>query len=525
MTTGAAPSHDHEPTPGPIDPPPGFTTCATPTLPVIVPEAFGDWDATQRAGYLARRHANAAEALTMGFAYTCLTTAGESDTERDPWHTAAAMIGAALGSSRHVAHRLITTAIELTERLPRTCALLVAGWIGLAAAHTIADETALVADEHIDALDTVIAAGLAPTRRRMHPPQSGPLRKMLTKMITACDPVAADARAEQARRNTDVEMTALRDDCAQVTAILTAEDALEVISRVDVLARTADADDPRTVGELRAAGLLALSRGWTCLPTPQGAHPSDTAAQPSARRIVLHAYTDSGPDGATGSLTLTGYGSVTNHTAAQLAAGATIRSHDLAHLADADTDAARRYRPSDAVALFCRGRDGTCVFPGCTTPAEKADLDHIIPFDHADPESGGHTTSDDLGCLCRTHHRLKTEGVWAYFRRSDGSYTWVHGPNHPTRDSATRLVTEPTGPLADHAPPVHPETSRRQQKAADNGRTCGNGSTTPRHRPHVRDRRNTEHRRLRDRARHRRTDTTQVVRPVGSPVPDEKPPF
>src|SRR5699024_2935908 len=122
MTTGAAPSHDHEPTPGPIDPPPGFTTCATPTLPVIVPEAFGDWDATQRAGYLARRHANAAEALTMGFAYTCLTTAGESDTERDPWHTAAAMIGAALGSSRHVAHRLITTAIELTERLPRTCA-------------------------------------------------------------------------------------------------------------------------------------------------------------------------------------------------------------------------------------------------------------------------------------------------------------------------------------------------------------------------------------------------------------------
>ena len=67
------------------------------------------------------------------------------------------MIGAALGSSCHVANRLITTAIELTERLPRTCALLVSGWIGLAAAHMIADETALVADEHIDDLDALIA--------------------------------------------------------------------------------------------------------------------------------------------------------------------------------------------------------------------------------------------------------------------------------------------------------------------------------------------------------------------------------
>src|SRR5699024_10201580 len=189
-----------------------------------------------------------------------------------------------------------------------------------------------------------------------------------------------------------------------------------------VLARTANADDPRTVGELRAAGLLALSRGWTCLPTPQGAHPSDTAAQPSARRIVLHAYTDSGPDGATGSLTLTGYGSVTNHTAAQLAAGATIRSHDLAHLADADTDAARRYRPSDAVALFCRGRDGTCVFPGCTTPAEKADLDHIIPFDHADPDCAGPTPATPAS-TDRTPPRAPPPPVWS--------------PNPPARSPTT----------------------------------------------------------------------------------------
>lgn len=517
MTVTQSPTDDHR-----TDPPPGFTTAHTPTLPVIVPEAFTGWDSTQQAGYLAQRHRNAAEARTACFAYSCATSADAGNPARDPWHTGAAVLGAALALTRHAATKLIATAIELTERLPRTHALLIAGWIGLAAAHTIAEETALVADDHIDDLDALISEKLGPTRRRTHPPQLGPLRKMLTKAITACDPVAADARAEQARRDTDVEMVPLRDDCAQITATLTAEDALEVTGRIDALARGADPDDPRTLGQRRAAGLLALSRGWTCLPTVDGGHPTDPGAQDAARRIVIHAYSTSsasGPD--EDELTLTGYGTVTVHTATQLAATATQRTHDVTALADPTSDAARRYTPSDALARFCRGRDGTCVFPGCGTPADKTDLDHIIPFDHTDPDAGGHTTSDDLGSLCRTHHRLKTDGLWAYYRNPDGTYTWIHGPAHPEKDPGTRVTTEPTGPLADHAPPLHPDTTRRQREAAEAGRTGGTNSGHGRTRPHLRDRRDTEHRRLRDRARRRRTETADA-RPQST---YEAPPF
>ncbi len=50
-------------------------------------------------------------------------------------------------------------------------------------------------------------------------------------------------------------------------------------------------------------------------------------------------------------------------------------------------------------------RDHHCVFPHCTRPAERCDLDHIEP--HAD---SGVTCPCNLAPLCRGHHRLKTAG-------------------------------------------------------------------------------------------------------------------
>ncbi|WP_394329712.1 HNH endonuclease signature motif containing protein [Mycobacteroides abscessus] len=40
-------------------------------------------------------------------------------------------------------------------------------------------------------------------------------------------------------------------------------------------------------------------------------------------------------------------------------------------------------------------------FPGCSQPAESADLDHSIPY-----AIGGHTSADNLKALCRKHYRL-----------------------------------------------------------------------------------------------------------------------
>ena len=529
MTATQTSSRTDSPFPGPLpgghfETPPGFTTTTGPAADVLVPEAYARWDPGQRRGYLARRLVNAAEGGTLLYAYDCVRTARERDEVRDPWETAATMIGASMSMSRHGATRLIATAVELIDRLPRTAALLLTGWIGLLAAHTIAEETALVADEMMPEIDRRICEGLAPTRRRTHPPRLGPLRKMLTKTINKYDPVGADARAEQARRGVDVEMVPLGNDRGMISATLKAEDAIELFQRLEGLVRSADPDDPRTAGQLRAAGLLAMSRGWTCLPDPDGEHPADPAAQDAARRVVIHAYDDGSADNR--GLSLYGYGPITRHTADQLDRSARRRLDELAHLADPHSDSAGRYRPSEALARFCRGRDGTCVFPGCQTLAEHADLDHIIPFDHDDPARGGRTTSDDLGCLCRTHHRLKTDGVWAYYRDVDGSYVWLHGPNHPEPDRGTRVITGPTGSLAHLSAPRHPDSSRRQMAAAESGRTGGRGADDGRRRRlHLADRRRADRRIRRERAEQRLADRSRQVTPVMSVMPDDEPPF
>ena len=63
------------------------------------------------------------------------------------------------------------------------------------------------------------------------------------------------------------------------------------------------------------------------------------------------------------------------------------------------------YEIPDRIRRQVTERDHHCVFPHCTKPAERCDLDHIEP--HAD---GGATCPCNLAPLCRGHHRLKTAG-------------------------------------------------------------------------------------------------------------------
>ncbi len=67
-------------------------------------------------------------------------------------------------------------------------------------------------------------------------------------------------------------------------------------------------------------------------------------------------------------------------------------------------------------------RDHHCVFPHCTKPTERCDLDHVVP--HADD---GPTCPCNLAPLCRGHHRLKTAGRVTYRVLTPGTYLWT-GP-------------------------------------------------------------------------------------------------
>ncbi|WP_196249144.1 HNH endonuclease [Rhodococcoides fascians] len=105
------------------------------------------------------------------------------------------------------------------------------------------------------------------------------------------------------------------------------------------------------------------------------------------------------------------------------------------------TDRALIYRPDTLTAAAVRLRDRHCRFPGCHRPADRCQLDHVIPFDHANPLSGGWTTVNNLQCLCEYHHTVKTAGYWKAVMLPGGAILW-------TSTSKTARITLPANGTA-----------------------------------------------------------------------------
>ncbi len=65
------------------------------------------------------------------------------------------------------------------------------------------------------------------------------------------------------------------------------------------------------------------------------------------------------------------------------------------------------------------------MFPWCGRQG-KFDVDHIVEYlDPADGAPPDQTNSQNLGKLCRYHHRVKTFTAWRYRREPDRSVTWT----------------------------------------------------------------------------------------------------
>jgi hypothetical protein len=104
----------------------------------------------------------------------------------------------------------------------------------------------------------------------------------------------------------------------------------------------------------------------------------------------------------------------------------------LAYLETADCRHARaedRYRPSPSLQHLIRVRQPRCAFPGCRRPADRADLDHTVPFEH-----GGITCECNLAPLCRRHHQAKQVTGWRLAQDQPGRMTWQlpHGRSYTT---------------------------------------------------------------------------------------------
>jgi hypothetical protein len=78
------------------------------------------------------------------------------------------------------------------------------------------------------------------------------------------------------------------------------------------------------------------------------------------------------------------------------------------------------YRPEDGLDRFVRLRDRRCRFPGCRARPMRCDLDHTVPWPY------GPTSSDNLCCLCRHHHRLRHQAPgWRLRGLADGGLEWT----------------------------------------------------------------------------------------------------
>jgi hypothetical protein len=118
---------------------------------------------------------------------------------------------------------------------------------------------------------------------------------------------------------------------------------------------------------------------------------------------------------------LAGYGAIPASVARHLASDASwkrfITEPQSGNLLDFGRES---YQPPQVLKDFLIARDRTCRFPGCRRSALLSDLDHAQSW-----ENGGATSPDNIGALCRRHHRLKTHDGWQIESFLDGSCTWT----------------------------------------------------------------------------------------------------
>jgi len=337
-------------------------------------------------------------------------------------------------------------------RLPRVGALLLAGDIDYRTFQTIVYHTDLIADPDVLA---AVDAALAVKVTRWPGITRGRLGGYVDRIVARADLDAVRRRRER-RGDREVSIWGDADGLTEIFGRLHTTDAHAVDARLDALAATVCADDPRTRNQRRADAMGALAMGAERLSCRCGqAHcPAATGRVPSP--VVIHVIADqAGIDGTAPGSMIGSDALIPPELIAELAKSATLRL--LIHSADAPPEAG--YTPSQALADFVRCRDLTCRFPGCDQPATRCDLDHTIPY-----ADGGPTHAGNLKTLCRRHHLLKTFWGWRDQQLPDSTVIWTSpaGQTYATTPGSALLfptLCTPTATL--DATPVRPRHTYR----------------------------------------------------------------
>ncbi len=410
-------------------------------------------------------------------------------------------VAVALQVSGAAATDLLVQSITLDERLPGTLRALREGRISWAHARVMTQVVAPLPDEvRGEAEERLLARVAAKT-----PPQ---LRAAAQRLAQRLDAEAVARRVRQAIRERRVVVHAGDDGMATLSAVLPAPVARALRNALEQYADAAAAEgDERTRaqrmvdclvdlvlrpgehgmppvqvrltvvaaietllggrepgevdGDLVPAEMvrqLAIALGLLPRPEPAVAEDEEPGRQPPARVR---------PDGRDALAELLRAYRISGTALAERPHIALVDELSGRLLALADASSLRRggalgppgaspgYRPGEELDRFVRLRDRRCRFPGCRARPTRCDLDHAVPW------PWGPTSSGNLCCLCRHHHRLSHQAPgWRLRATADGGLQWTTptgqvATTHPPRVGADDDL--PPAPRADHPAPVPPD--------------------------------------------------------------------
>jgi len=363
-------------------------------------------------------------------------------------------IAAALGLSPAAGRRLVAEVLELAFRLPRLWEQVQSGRLQAWKARRVAARTQGLTVEAAGFVDRQVAdcgRGLGPTR----------LDRLVEDAIGRYMPAEAERQAATAE---DRRFLAIHHDqpsfsgTARIEGEIGIADAMDIDAALSHIAeQLKDAGSDLSLDERRALAAGELARRQFVLDfdhdpaipdqttvtsvseREQANSPRSTA--PPRRQVVLYAHlsadavnamTTTDPAGApdpNAVVRLEGYG------------GQLITLDTLRDWLTIDGDTRVTIRPvldlnarlvsagrfaSDLQREQIHLRDRTCAAPYCERPARRLDADHIEAWDDDGPpgQTGAQTNSDNLGSLCRHHHRAKTLTGWTYTQLLPGVFSW-----------------------------------------------------------------------------------------------------
>lgn len=388
----------------------------------------------------------------------------------DGWAWARAQVGAACNLNPGAASKQMRIAAALRDRLPRTAAIFAQGMVSAAVVDAITWRTRLVEDA--DAL-ALIDAAIAGEAGEYGTKSEAGLVAAVDLWVETLDPVAV-VRSKAAAKDVYVEFDD-KDDPNGVASFwgrLRVTDKTALQRRLDNLAGTVCRDDPRSVRERRAdaLGLLGVVgtqvERLTCLcgdPACVG-----SGKDPRSGAVTIYVLTDQVPvaepvreakresgtkpaacrapvsPGA-----MLGGGVIPAGMLADLVAtGAKVKP--LARVTEVGVEP--RHDPSVSLTALVRMTHLMCTFPGCSRPADRCDLDHVVAW------PVGATHPGNLHPLCREHHLVKTFCGWEPVLGPDGTVTWTAPTGHTYVKAAGVSVLFADKPIHVTVPPPRPVT-------------------------------------------------------------------